>query len=503
MVPIWGKLSDLHGRKPVLLAGIAIFLVGSWLAGLSGEFGHLPILGGGMTQLIAFRALQGLGGGALFTTAFAIIAELYPPRERAKFSGLFGSIFGVSSVFGPVIGGFFTDHGTVRLFGYLIQGWRWVFYVNVPFALAAVAMILTKMPAMPPHGRGKIDYLGAVLMISAFVPLLLAVTWGGRDYPWASPQVLGLFALALVSLAGFLVVERTVRDPILPLGLFGNPTFVTANAASFAYAMAYMGTTAFLPLFMQVGQGVPATRSGLIMLALMFGMISSSAVCGQLVTRVGKLKPFMLAGGLLLIAGVTSLCFIGPDTSTQGLVWRLLLVGVGLGPGQSLFSLAVQNTVPFYQLGVATSSGQFVRQIGQTMGVALFGALLTAGLSSELRRHEPAAPASAVVHHLDLSDLQRMAMQRSLHPELAPARAADPAARAMDRDIRESFSVAIVHGMFFSLATLIVGFIIMLLIPEGRLRERRYDALPAALASSEPDDGAAMAAEHAGEELKL
>jgi MFS family permease len=254
---------------------------------------------------------------------------------------------------------------------------------------------------------------------------------------------------------------------------------------------------------MQVGQGVPATRSGLIMLALMFGMISSSAVCGQLVTRVGKLKPFMLAGGLLLIAGVTSLCFIGPDTSTQGLVWRLLLVGVGLGPGQSLFSLAVQNTVPFYQLGVATSSGQFVRQIGQTMGVALFGALLTAGLSSELRRHEPAAPASAVVHHLDLSDLQRMAMQRSLHPELAPARAADPAARAMDRDIRESFSVAIVHGMFFSLATLIVGFIIMLLIPEGRLRERRYDALPAALASSEPDDGAAMAAEHAGEELKL
>jgi MFS family permease len=233
MVPIWGKLGDLYGRKPVLLAGIAIFLAGSWLAGLAGEFGTLPILGGGMTQLIAFRALQGLGGGALFTTAFAIIAELYPPRERAKFSGLFGSIFGLASVFGPVIGGFFTDHGTVTLFGQVIAGWRWVFYVNVPFALVAVAMILLKMPTVPPRGKGRIDWLGAGLIVSAFVPLLLAVTWGGREYAWGSVMVLGLFGVSVASLAGFIFVQRRVRDPILPLGLFGNRTFTTANAASF------------------------------------------------------------------------------------------------------------------------------------------------------------------------------------------------------------------------------------------------------------------------------
>ncbi len=503
MVPIWGKLGDLYGRKPVLLSGIALFLAGSWLAGLSGEFGRLPILGGGMTQLIAFRALQGLGGGALFTTAFAIIAEIYPGRERAKFSGLFGSIFGLASVFGPVVGGFFTDHGTVRLFGYLIQGWRWVFYVNVPFALAAVTMVLTKMPSLPPSGRGKIDVLGAGLMISAFVPLLLAVTWGGRDYPWASAQIIGLFTLAAVSFTGFLLVERAVRDPILPLDLFGNRTFVAANAASFVYSMAFMGTTAFLPLFMQVGQGIPATRSGLTMLALMFGMISSSALCGQLVTRTGRFKPFMIGGGVVLIAGVGSLCFIGPDTSAAGLIWRLLLIGVGLGPGQSLFNLAVQNSVPFYQLGVATSSSQFVRQIGSTMGVALFGALLTAGLATELRRHEPPAAPNAVVHHLDLADLQKMAMQKTLHPELAAARAADPAARTMDRNIRESFSVAIVHGMFFSLAALVAGFFLMLMIPAVPMRERRDSDPLAAQASSEPDEGAAMAAEHAGEKLKL
>jgi MFS family permease len=426
---------------------------------------------------------------------------LYPPRERAKFSGLFGSIFGVASVFGPVIGGFFTDHGTVTLGGHVIAGWRWVFYVNVPFALAAVAMILIKMPTVPPRGAGRIDWLGAGLIVTGFVPLLLAVTWGGREYPWTSAMILGLFAVALVSLGGFFVVEQRVRDPILPLGLFGNRTFTTANAASFVYSMAFMGTTAFLPLFMQVGQGVPATKSGLTMLALMGGMIASSTVSGQLVTRTGKFKPFMMAGGAALLAGVASLCFIGPDTSTADLAWRLLLVGVGLGPGQSLFNVAVQNSVPFEQLGVATSSGQFVRQIGSTMGVALFGALLTAGLSSELARHEPPGP-TAAVHHLDLSDLQRMALDRSLHPEAARARLADPAARAQDKMVRESFSVAIVHGMMFSLGVLVIGFVLMLMIPAAPLRDRR-DGPPRAEASSEPDEGASIAAEHAGEKLKL
>ena len=407
--------------------GIGVFLVGSWLAGLSGEFGDLPLLGGGMTQLIAFRAVQGIGGGALFTTAFAIIADLYAPRERAQFSGLFGAVFGVGSVFGPVIGGFFTDHGTVSFAGHVIEGWRWVFYVNVPFASAA-------------------------------------------------------------TLTAFVFVERAVWDPILPLELFRNRTFNTANGAAFVYSMAFMGVTSFLPLYMQVGQGVPATRSGLTMLALMVGLIASSTINGQLVTRTGRYKPFMIGGGAILIVGVFTLCFIGPDTGTLDLAWRLLLVGIGLGPGQSLFSLAVQNAVPMHQLGVATSSGQFVRQIGSTMGVALFGALLTSGLTAELDRLSAATP-GVQVERLELSDLQRMAMERDADPAAAEARLSDPQARAVDHVVRQSFSTAVVHGIVFSLAVLIIGFVLMLMIPVMPLRERA--APPARAGPPEPEAQAA------------
>ena len=469
-VPIWGKLGDIHGRKVILLVGVGTFLVGSWLAGLSGEFGTLPLLGGGMTQLIIFRALQGLGGGALFTTTFAIIADLYPPRERAKLSGVTGSLFGLSSVVGPVVGGFFTDHGTVRLAGLVIEGWRWVFYVNVPFALVGVIMIMVKMPKLPARGGASIDYLGAILIVLSFVPLLLAITWGGHDHPWGSPLIVGLFVLALVAFGAFIFVERAVWDPILPLDLFRNRTFTSANAASFIYSMAFMGVTSFLPLYMQVGQGVPATRSGLTMLALMGGLVVSSAVNGQLVTKTGLFKPYMIGGGIVLIIGVTLLTFIGPDTSTLDLAWRLAIVGVGLGPGQSMFSLAVQNAVPLHQLGVATSSSQFVRQFGSTIGVALFGALITASLAHELSRAATLDPA-AHVRHLDLSDLQQMALARNAPPTAAAAQVPAPDA-ATERAVRRSFSVAIVHSLIFGVAILVVGFLIMLLIPAAPLRER-------------------------------
>jgi MFS family permease len=220
------------------------------------------------------------------------------------------------------------------------------------------------------------------------------------------------------------------------------------------------------------------------MLALMGGFVVSSTVCGQLVTRTGHFKPFMIAGGAMLIVGAFSLCFIGPDTSTLDLAWRLLIFGIGLGPGQSLFSLAVQNSVPVHQLGVATSSSQFVRQIGSTMGVALFGALLTAGLSSELAKRSPADP-PAQVRTLDLSDLQKMALERSLHPEAAAARdAADPEVRALNRHIRASFSVAVVHGMIFTLSVLIAGFVLMLMVPAAPLRERHPTPAPAATAEA-------------------
>src|SRR5580698_8174957 len=191
MVPIWGKLGDLYGRKPILLSGIGLFLLGSWLSGLAGEFGTLPILGGGMVQLIVFRAVQGLGGGALFTTAFAIIADLFPPRERGRFSWLFGGVFGLASAVGPLLGGYFTDHGTVTFAGHVIAGWRWVFYLNVPLGLVALFMVIVKMPKLSHDFKGSIDYVGASLIVAACVPLLLALTFGGQKYPWGSSVVLG------------------------------------------------------------------------------------------------------------------------------------------------------------------------------------------------------------------------------------------------------------------------------------------------------------------------
>src|SRR5436190_11251366 len=233
MVPIWGKLGDLFGRKPVPLAGISIFLAGSWLSGLSGEFGDLPLLGGGMTRLIVFRAIQGIGGGALFTTAFAIIGDLYPPRERGKIGGMFGAVFGLSSTVGPLIGGFFTDHGTVTLLGHVVAGWRWVFYLNLPLSLLSLFMIIVKMPKMSHAAKGKIDFIGSALIIATFVPFLLALTFGGHKYPWASPQVAGLFGAAVTGLVLYLVAERYASDPILPLALFRNRVFATANLAGF------------------------------------------------------------------------------------------------------------------------------------------------------------------------------------------------------------------------------------------------------------------------------
>jgi EmrB/QacA subfamily drug resistance transporter len=467
-VPVWGKLGDIFGRKWMLLIGIGLFVAGSCLSGLAGEFGDLPVLGGGMIQLIIARALQGLGGGSIFPLTFAIIAEIFAPRERAQYSGLLSAVYGVGSIIGPVVGGFFTDHGTVRIFGHLIEGWRWVFYVNVPFALAAAAMIVAKMPDLGQRRGGKIDYPGVVLIVAAFLPLLLAVTWGGRERPWGSPLILGLLGFGAASLVAFFVVERAAWDPIVPLDLFKDRVFTTANGAAFIYQMAFLGLTSFMPLYIQLGQGLPATESGLIMLSILGGMIVSSTVAGQIVTRTGKYKSVMVISALILTVGAVLLVLVGPKTTPLGLALRLLVVGVGLGPSQSLFVLAVQNAIPAHLMGVATSSTQFVRQIGGTIGVALFGAILTSSLASELAsRSSP----DAAVRRLDLGDLQRLAIARGLHPgQIMTAQA-----EAAERMIRECFSIAIHNSLVFSLSLLVGGFLLMLAIPALPLRDRHVE----------------------------
>jgi EmrB/QacA subfamily drug resistance transporter len=488
MVPIYGKLSDLFGRKAVLVTGVGIFTAGSFLCGMAGEFGPLPLIGGGMVQLIVFRAVQGIGGGALFTCAFAIIADMFAPRDRAKLGGMFGSVFGLASVLGPVIGGFFTDLGTTHLGPLAIAGWRWVFYVNLPLSLFALFMLLVKMPTLTHRRPGKIDFVGAGLIIATFTPLLLALGWAGRDYAWGSPTILGLFALSAAGLAAFVWVERIAPNPILDLHLLANRVFLTANTAGFVTSMAFMGTVTFLPLYMQLGQGVPATVSGLSILPLMVGLIASSTGAGLLVTKTGRYKPFLLGGTLFMCVGTFLLTQIRPTTSTLDIVWRMLVFGIGLGPMQSLFSLAVQNAVKPQEIGVATSASQFFRQIGSTIGVAAFGAVLTANLALAAA-HAPHAPGVAT-HALTLSDLERMAVASAAagahHGVVHATRPLlDMAGRVIVTD-------AIRGVVFASLAVSVLGLLLTLMVPELPLRSRH----PAAGRSSEVESEAALAPAH-------
>lgn len=389
MIPIYGKLSDLYGRKGILLFGQVVFLGGSMLCGLAGEFGSLPILGGGMSQLVVFRAIQGVGSAALLSTSLAVIADLFPPRERAKFMGLFGSVWGVAAIVGPAVGGFFTDFATVEIAGYEVAGWRWVFYVNLPLGLASMALIAFRMPRLPHNPLGRIDYLGAALVFATFIPLLLALSWAGHAYAWVSPVILSLLTLSILSLGLFIWVESRTPHAIVPLDLFRIRAFSITNCAAFLLGMAFFGVVMFIPLFMQAVQGVSATESGFLMLPLMGGMLLGSTTSGYLVSLAGRFKVLLIAGGLALVIGVVLLSMIEPSTSAFDLGWRLALIGLGFGPSQGIYGLVVQSSVDARHIGVATSASQFFRQIGSTIGMAVFGTLLTHHLTVELPKHVP------------------------------------------------------------------------------------------------------------------
>jgi len=467
MVPIYGKLSDLYGRKAILLTGVGLFMLGSVLCGAAGEFGRLPILGGGMVQLIVFRAIQGLGGGALFTSAFAIIADIFPPRERGRFGGLFGAAFGLASILGPLVGGYFAQLGPTHIGGAVIAGWRWIFYINLPLATLALFMIAVKMPPLNRRVPGSIDYLGAILVVTTFVPLLLALSWGGRDYPWTSPHIVGLIGISVLALLGFVIVESKVADPILSLGLFRNRTFTTANLASFIVSMSFMGVVSFMPLYLQLGAGAKPTQSGIAMLPLMLGLILASTASGQLVSRFGVFKPILLGGQAIMVVGAILLLFIHPGMNLWDVAWRVFIFGVGLGPGQALFSLAVQNAVSPREIGVATSTSQFFRQIGSTIGVAVFGAVLTSSLSA------------AGQGGISLGDLEKMAVARALNPT-QPISAAGLASQT-----------TITHAMqavfMGSLVVLVFGVAMTLLIPAAKLRGRGPESAAKSIESAMED----------------
>jgi EmrB/QacA subfamily drug resistance transporter len=362
--PIYGKLGDMYGRKPVFLVAILIFLAGSMLAGLSESMG----------ELIGFRALQGIGAGGLMVGAQAIIADIVPPRERGRYMGLIGSVFAVAFVAGPLIGGFFVDN----------LSWRWVFYVNVPIGALAVVIVITRLHLHTPHTRHRIDYLGAALLSGGVGALILLATWGGTEYAWGSNEIVGLAIVGVVLLAVFVWWERRATEPILPLQLFRSRIFSVANAMGFTIGMAMFGAIIFIPLFLQVVYGASATGAGLRMVALMVGLLSASILSGRAITRIGRYRPFPIAGTAVLVVGMFLLSLLGVDTPPWVASAYMVVVGVGLGLVMQVLVLVVQNDSRPEEIGVATASATFFRGVGGAFGVALFGTIFASRLSDQL-----------------------------------------------------------------------------------------------------------------------
>jgi len=390
LVPIYGKLADTVSRKSIEVFSVATFLLGSTLSGLSGEFGRLPLLGDGMNQLIIFRGLQGIGGAGLFSMAFIIIADLFPPNVRGKYQGLVGATFGIASVIGPWLGGLLTDYAGGVIPG--VAGWRWVFYVNVPTGAVAMWFLLRRMPPLKPAQDHKpMDTLGAALLIAGLVPAVLALQLDKTDYPWGGPVTLGLLGGGLAMLVGFVLRSLRSPNPILDMSLFRNRVFSTANAALFFLGAAFLSLVIFLPLFMVNVLGVSATRAGLSLVPLSLGLVVGSVISGQLVSRFGRYRLFMLLGVGILLLGTYLLSRMGPDVPYLRVTVYMVIAGLGVGPTMPLYPLAIQNAVDVRRIGQATSASQFFRQIGGTVGAAVMGTVLATSLTASFGRMQ--APA--------------------------------------------------------------------------------------------------------------
>ncbi len=487
-VPIYGKLSDLYGRKWFFFSGIVLFLIGSVLCGISHN----------MTELVGFRALQGIGGGAIMGNAFAIIADLFEPAERARWQGVLGGVFGLASVIGPALGGFLTDH----------VSWRAVFYVNIPLGIVALGFIGFLMPKVVSTIKDKvIDYWGAATIVATLVALLLALSLGGSQYAWGSAMIITLFVVSVISAAGFVWAESKAKEPIMPLGLFKNSIFTTSIIITFLTSAAMFGAVIYIPLFGQLVQDVSATASGTILTPLMVGLIGASVISGQVIAKTGKYRFVALLGGCFLVLSLLWLAQVKVSTSHVSLILEMVLMGISLGLTMPVFNIAVQNAFDRSKIGVVTASTQLFRSIGGTVGTAVLGALfnnaLTANSSSlggTAYGRSLASHGMSVTNPNVLEGLLSVQGQQHVRSAIAamPSVAQDAVKSAFDAFLskaKSAFTMSIAHVFLVSALVACVAMIVTLFLREVPLKVSKEsplvesgEELAVELGQSEPKD---------------
>ncbi len=381
-VPLYGKLGDIYGRRRLFLVAISIFLLGSALCGAAQ----------GMTQLVVFRAIQGLGAGGLFPLALATVGNIVPPRDRGRYQGLIGAVFAAASIIGPAIGGFIVDNAS----------WRWIFYVNLPVGGLALVVVALTMPKRTERRAHSLDLGGAGLLAAGTTALLLGLVWGGRDYPWLSGNVLGALGAAAVLLASFGLWERRVAEPILPFEILRDRSVAASIACVGLVGMAMFGTISFVPLFVQGVIGTSATSTAIVLTPFMLGAVTTSIVSGQFVSRTGRYRQNALIGPLILVVGMLLLWQMSTSTTNGEAARNMVIAGIGLGAMMQIFVLVVQNAVPRASMGAATALTQFSRSIGATLGVTIMGVIVNQGLPDDARGH-------TVVHRLPPSLREQLA----------------------------------------------------------------------------------------------
>jgi EmrB/QacA subfamily drug resistance transporter len=455
--PLYGKVSDLYGRRPVLRFAIITFLVGSALAGLSQN----------MTQLIVTRAVQGLGAGGLLTLAFTIVSDVLAPRDRARYQGLFGGVFGLASLAGPLAGGYFAQHD-----------WRWIFYLNLPLGIVAL-IACDRVLRLVPHRRRehRIDWLGAVLLVGAVVCLLLALSFGGHGgWAWSSAGIIGLFLASAVLAAGFVLAERRATEPVLPLRLFRERTFATANATTFVLGFGMFGAIIYVPLYLQIVKGATPTQSGLLMLPMMAGLIGTSVVSGRLISRAGRYKWFIVTGTAVVAIGLAGFGMLPVGEEPNGFtefhagapLWQvdlyMMVIGIGLGLSMQPLILAAQNSLAPADMGTGTSTVTFFRSLGGSVGVAALGAVLSNQLLPALQEWLPRG-----VQRLPLDDMMVWA------PKLKSLSLNDPRSiHRMPAPLRDAIGYAFMHSLrpvFLTAAAVsVLAVLLGLALPDRELR---------------------------------